>query len=89
MAQLHILSKGTSRRMSIKLKEIPKIEELQGSTKHEIFCLWGHGYNDVHSDTWMYRLERKGGFFKQKYLYLFFENNKVKQLKLSRIKKSL
>lgn len=52
---------------------------LIGKTKEEIVLLVGDQFNDIHSDIWMYRNYDKKRLFEKKYLYLKFENNKVKQ----------
>jgi len=62
--------------------------KLSGSTKNEIIAQFGLVYNDLHSDMWMYRVSDKISLFKKNYLYLYFEKNKVKHIRLKRFKYS-
>ncbi len=63
-------------------------EMLRGCTKNEIITNLGLVYNDLHSDIWMYRISNKLSLFKKNYLYIYFYKNKVKHLKLRRLKLS-
>jgi len=63
-------------------------KKLLGNTKDEVISQLGLVYNDLHSDVWMYRISEKISLFKKKYLYLYFDKNKVKHIQLRRFKYS-
>lgn len=61
-------------------------DKLKGLNKKEVVYYIGLMYNDIHSDVWMYRITKKKNLFKKKYLYLYFNNNRVKQIETKRFK---
>ena len=61
-------------------------DSLYGCTKKEVSEMLGLVYNDIYSDLWMYRISNKTSMFKKKYLYLYFDENKVNLIKLKRFK---
>lgn len=66
--------------------EIGDYKELLGLTKSELKKQFGFSYNDAYSNVWMYYLHTKFRLTKYNYLYLIFEDNKVKSFHLKRFK---
>lgn len=52
-------------------------DKLKGLNKKEVVYYIGLMYNDIHSDVCIYRITKKKNLFKKKYLYLYFNNNRV------------
>lgn len=50
---------------------------LIGLSKTQIILQIGQQYNDIHTNTWMFRNHKKKRWYQKKYLYLYFEKNKV------------
>jgi len=63
-------------------------EKLIDWTRNEVIDQLGLVYNDIHSDVWMYHINDKISLFKKNYLYIFFNKNKVNQIKFRRLKLS-
>lgn len=61
-------------------------DKLIGCTKNEVIVQLGLEYNDIHTDKWMYHITYRVSMFKKNYLYIFFNKNKVNQVKLRRFK---
>ncbi|NMH88610.1 ParA family protein [Flavivirga algicola] len=59
---------------------------LIGLRKVEINNLLGFSYNDMHSNIWMYRMSSSFSITKKNYLYLYFENEKIVDYKLTTFK---
>ncbi len=59
---------------------------LIGLKKNQINDVLGFSYNDPHSNTWMYRTTKSFSLIKKNYLYLHFEDNKIKDYKLTTFK---
>ncbi|AUP78343.1 chromosome partitioning protein ParA [Flavivirga eckloniae] len=59
---------------------------LLGLKRDEINNVLGFSYNDVHSNVWMYRTSSSFSIIKKNYLYLYFENEKVANYKLTTFK---
>ena len=59
--------------------------KLHGCTKKEITSILGIIYDEL-EDARVYRISDKIGLFKKNYLYLFFDENKVKYIQLRRFK---
>lgn len=59
---------------------------LIGLKKDEINNVLGFSYNDIHSNIWMYRTSISFSFLKKNYLYLYFENGKIIDYKLTTFK---
>jgi|JFJP01.1.fsa_nt_gi chromosome partitioning protein len=51
-------------------------DKLIGLSKQDVVYVFGDSFNDLHSNSWMFRLP-ENGILKKKFLYLSFENNKV------------
>lgn len=62
--------------------------KLKGLNKTDISNIFGESFNDKHSNVWMYRLTDNGNLFQKKYLYLYFENNKVENVSATYFKKT-
>jgi cellulose biosynthesis protein BcsQ len=63
-------------------------EKLIGLNKTDIKSIFGDSFNDLHSKVWMYRLTEDKSLFKKKYLYLYFDNDRVKNVSTTFFKKS-
>jgi chromosome partitioning protein len=63
-------------------------DKLKGLNKTDINNIFGDSFNDKHSNVWMYRLTDNSNVFKKKYLYLYFENNKVENVSATYFKKT-
>jgi chromosome partitioning protein len=61
--------------------------KLKGLTKEEVIKSLGLVYNDIHSDTWMYRVSDRATEFRKNFLYLSFVNNQVQNIELRRFKR--
>ena len=61
-------------------------DKLKGLNKKEVIRHIGLVYNDLHSDVWMYRITKKMNPLKKNYLYLYFNKNRVEQIKTKRFK---
>ncbi|TGV00313.1 ParA family protein [Flavivirga rizhaonensis] len=59
---------------------------LIGLKRDEIDNVLGFSYNDIHSNVWMYRTSTSFSLMKKNYLYLYFENEKVVEYKLTTFK---
>lgn len=62
------------------------LDALIGLDKVNLEQMFGTNYNDMHSDTWMYRIRKEVNILKKNYLYLHFENNIVTSYKLTKFK---
>jgi chromosome partitioning protein len=62
--------------------------KLKGMHKKEIIKSLGLVYNDIYSDTWMYRIPGRATVFRKNFLYLYFVDNHVESLELRRFKRS-
>ena len=56
--------------------------------KKEIIKSLGLVYNDIYSDTWMYRIHGRATVFRKNFPYLYFVDNHVESLELRRFKRS-
>lgn len=56
---------------------------LIGLKRDEINKVLGYSYNDIHSNVWMYRTSTSFSLMKKNYLYLYFENEKIVDYKLT------
>lgn len=61
--------------------------KLKGLTKEEVIKSLGLIYNDIHSDTWMYRVSDRATVFRKNFLYLSFANNRVHGVELRRFRR--
>ena len=61
--------------------------KLKGLTKEEIIKSFGISYNDIYSDTWMYRVSDRATVFRKNFLYLSFANNRVHTVELRRFRR--
>ena len=68
------------------LINLPECELLIGQSKKAILEQFGFCFNDYICNIWMFRIDTKNCFFCKKYLYLFFENDKVIKFELKRYK---
>lgn len=59
---------------------------LIGLKKDEINKVLGFSYNDIHSNVWMYRISTSFSLMRKNYLYLYFENGKIVNCKLTTFK---
>ncbi|GAA3624754.1 hypothetical protein GCM10022397_08210 [Flavivirga jejuensis] len=59
---------------------------LIGLKREEINEVLGFSYNDIHSSVWMYRTSASFSLMKKNYLYLYFENEKIVDYKLTTFK---
>ncbi len=59
---------------------------LMGLKKTEINNILGFSYNDLYSNIWMYRTSSSFSIVKKNYLYLYFENDKIIDYKLTTFK---
>ena len=59
---------------------------LIGLKRDEVNKVLGFTYNDIHSNTWMYRISTSFSLMKKNYLYLYFENEKIVDYKLTTFK---
>lgn len=59
---------------------------LIGFKRDEINKILGFSYNDIHSNVWMYRTSTSFSLMKKNYLYLYFENEKIVDYKLTTFK---
>ena len=75
-------SKGISK------EYVENLHKLLGLNKKDVCFILGDAFNDKFSDVWMYRLQHKGIIQNKKYLYLYFENEKVISFETTFFKKS-
>lgn len=67
---------------------IKNLHKLLGLNKRDICFILGDTFNDKFSNVWMYRIQYKGILQNKKYLYLYFENEKVFSFETTYFKKS-
>lgn len=56
------------------------IHKLDGLSRSDIKAIFGDSFNYEHSNVWMYRLTAENNIFKKKFLYIYFEDNKVQKV---------
>ncbi len=67
-------------------KKVEDYSHLIGFKREEVNKVLGFSYNDIHSSVWMYRTSSSFSIIKKNYLYLYFENGKVTDYKLTTFK---
>lgn len=63
------------------------LDKLIGLSKQDVKSVFGDSFNDLYSNTWMFRLTGSG-ILSKKYLYINFENNKVISINTTYFKKN-
>jgi len=67
------------------------LKNIMGMNKNQVVSKMGIHFNDINCDVWMYRtanlLEDDSNTYK--YLYFFFKNNILMEVKFSRIRKKI
>lgn len=67
-------------------QETKNHHKLVGMTKTELKTFLGHGFNDPNENIWMYRINESFSILQKNYLYVYFENNRVKYHVVRRFK---
>lgn len=62
-------------------------DKLKGLNRVDIKAIFGDSFNYDQSNVWMYRLTENGNIFKKKFIYIYFENNKVENVLSTYFKK--
>ncbi|HAH54957.1 MAG TPA: hypothetical protein DCM02_06645 [Flavobacterium sp.] len=63
-------------------------DKLIGLNKTDIKAIFGDSFNSDYSNVWMYRLSENSNIFKKKFIYIYFQNNKVEKVLSTYFKKA-
>lgn len=75
--------------INIKVEHDLKLNILRGLTKEAVVEILGHGFNDINSNVWRYHLPHRKRFWCYKYVYIYFNENKVYSLMFSVFKEKM